>query len=120
VTRNLFGRTPTVDHTRLLQHLLRFSSRELGLLSFPRVGTLFATIFTSEDSHFEAKCLICKAPRPIAPCEAIADLNRSVDILVIGAGPTGLGAAKRLNQIVSATPVRAKTLLTKARTAPHG
>jgi cation diffusion facilitator CzcD-associated flavoprotein CzcO len=24
----------------------------------------------------------------------------SVDVLVIGAGPTGLGAAKRLNQIV--------------------
>lgn len=27
--------------------------------------------------------------------------NREVDVLVIGAGPTGLGAAKRLNQIVS-------------------
>lgn len=26
----------------------------------------------------------------------------SVDVLVIGAGPTGLGAAKRLNQLVSA------------------
>jgi flavin-dependent dehydrogenase len=25
----------------------------------------------------------------------------TVDVLVIGAGPTGLGAAKRLNQIVS-------------------
>lgn len=25
---------------------------------------------------------------------------RQVDILVIGAGPTGLGAAKRLNQVV--------------------
>jgi NADH dehydrogenase FAD-containing subunit len=30
-----------------------------------------------------------------------ADIYRSnVDVLVIGAGPTGLGAAKRLNQIV--------------------
>jgi flavin-dependent dehydrogenase len=28
-------------------------------------------------------------------------LLSSVDVLVIGAGPTGLGAAKRLNQIVS-------------------
>jgi hypothetical protein len=27
--------------------------------------------------------------------------HRQVDILVIGAGPTGLGAAKRLNQVVS-------------------
>lgn len=26
--------------------------------------------------------------------------SSSVDVLVIGAGPTGLGAAKRLNQIV--------------------
>ena len=25
----------------------------------------------------------------------------SVDVLIIGAGPTGLGAAKRLNQVVS-------------------
>ncbi len=28
----------------------------------------------------------------------------SVDVLVIGAGPTGLGAAKRLNQIVRIVP----------------
>lgn len=28
-------------------------------------------------------------------------LHSNVDVLVIGAGPTGLGAAKRLNQIVS-------------------
>lgn len=27
----------------------------------------------------------------------------NVDVLVIGAGPTGLGAAKRLNQIVGGT-----------------
>jgi hypothetical protein len=34
----------------------------------------------------------------------IADppLHSNVDVLVIGAGPTGLGASKRLNQIVSA------------------
>jgi ribulose 1,5-bisphosphate synthetase/thiazole synthase len=35
---------------------------------------------------------------------SIAKLTASpstVDVLVIGAGPTGLGAAKRLNQIVS-------------------
>ena len=29
---------------------------------------------------------------------------REVDVLVIGAGPTGLGAAKRLNQLVRALP----------------
>ena len=29
-----------------------------------------------------------------------ADRLSSVDVLVIGAGPTGLGAAKRLNQLV--------------------
>lgn len=41
---------------------------------------------------------------------------RSVDVLVIGAGPTGLGAAKRLNQIVwrslnddTSTPLTAST-----------
>ena len=28
----------------------------------------------------------------------------NVDILVIGAGPTGLGAAKRLNQLVRSSP----------------
>ena len=32
--------------------------------------------------------------------ESIADKTSSVDVLVIGAGPTGLGAAKRLNQLV--------------------
>lgn len=31
-------------------------------------------------------------------------LDSSVDVLVIGAGPTGLGAAKRLNQIVRIFP----------------
>lgn len=30
--------------------------------------------------------------------------SSSVDVLVIGAGPTGLGAAKRLNQIVGIPP----------------
>jgi cation diffusion facilitator CzcD-associated flavoprotein CzcO len=29
---------------------------------------------------------------------------RDVDVLIIGAGPTGLGAAKRLNQIVRLLP----------------
>jgi pyruvate/2-oxoglutarate dehydrogenase complex dihydrolipoamide dehydrogenase (E3) component len=31
----------------------------------------------------------------------ISDPRSNVDVLVIGAGPTGLGAAKRLNQLVS-------------------
>ena len=38
-----------------------------------------------------------------------ADLLRDgsyVDVLVIGAGPTGLGAAKRLNQLVRPVPAR--------------
>jgi ribulose 1,5-bisphosphate synthetase/thiazole synthase len=30
----------------------------------------------------------------------LTSVYSSVDVLVIGAGPTGLGAAKRLNQIV--------------------
>lgn len=36
----------------------------------------------------------------------LADHRRfsNVDVLVIGMGPTGLGAAKRLNQIVSPSP----------------
>ncbi len=29
----------------------------------------------------------------------------SVDVLVIGAGPTGLGAAKRLKQLVCLSPI---------------
>ena len=38
---------------------------------------------------------------PMSDILALTDLtNSSVDILVIGAGPTGIGAAKRLNQIV--------------------
>lgn len=36
----------------------------------------------------------------------------SVDVLVIGAGPTGLGAAKRLKQIVRlVTPIARSTTL---------
>lgn len=37
------------------------------------------------------------------PMDNTTDNNvfSSVDVLVIGAGPTGLGAAKRLNQLVS-------------------
>lgn len=44
-------------------------------------------------------------------CSVIAELkllliefDSSVDVLVIGAGPTGLGAAKRLNQLVRKSP----------------
>lgn len=33
--------------------------------------------------------------------------SSNVDVLVIGAGPTGLGAAKRLNHIVSTHPAAA-------------
>ena len=32
-------------------------------------------------------------------------VSSNVDVLVIGAGPTGLGAAKRLNQLVRSLPV---------------
>jgi heterodisulfide reductase subunit A-like polyferredoxin len=35
-----------------------------------------------------------------SPMEGTDNGDSSVDVLVIGAGPTGLGAAKRLNQIV--------------------
>jgi NADH dehydrogenase FAD-containing subunit len=38
-------------------------------------------------------------PRNLATT-SILTLDSEVDVLVIGAGPTGLGAAKRLNQIV--------------------
>lgn len=34
------------------------------------------------------------------PSEFPTNRPSSVDVLVIGAGPTGLGAAKRLNQLV--------------------
>jgi hypothetical protein len=46
-----------------------------------------------------------------------------VDVLVIGAGPTGLGAAKRLNQIVrlpSASPPILQRILTTVRMVHHG
>ena len=43
----------------------------------------------------------------------------SVDVLVIGAGPTGLGAAKRLNQIVWCTYSSCiSTALTKSTGRP--
>lgn len=41
---------------------------------------------------------------PNACCHLISTIDQpysNVDVLVIGAGPTGLGAAKRLNQLVS-------------------
>ena len=47
----------------------------------------------------------------------------NVDILVIGSGPTGLGAAKRLKQIVGAPAVHSiKTylLIQDCRAALHG
>jgi NADH dehydrogenase FAD-containing subunit len=49
-------------------------------------------------------------------------LRSSVDVLVIGAGPTGLGAAKRLHQIVRSvtSPKYCKTKANIRRTAPHG
>lgn len=34
----------------------------------------------------------------------LIDSDSSIDVLVIGAGPTGLGAAKRLNQLVRQCP----------------
>ncbi|MBE3049149.1 hypothetical protein IMZ48_42955 [Candidatus Bathyarchaeota archaeon] len=41
-------------------------------------------------------------PQPTTPLLSWTALTicRNVDVLVIGAGPTGLGAAKRLNQMV--------------------
>ena len=61
-------------------------------------------------------------PLECAPC--LADRNLSeVDVLVIGAGPTGLGAAKRLNQLVSSPHLHIshpRTRLTNLRMAPHG
>jgi ribulose 1,5-bisphosphate synthetase/thiazole synthase len=45
----------------------------------------------------------------------------SVDVLVIGAGPTGLGAAKRLNQIVLEPHLRSLPSLTEClRMVHHG
>ena len=44
-------------------------------------------------------------PFPKSSLELVARLTSppsNVDVLVIGAGPTGLGAAKRLHQIVTA------------------
>ena len=37
---------------------------------------------------------------PLIQSSPKANCLSSVDVLVIGAGPTGLGAAKRLNQLV--------------------
>jgi hypothetical protein len=41
--------------------------------------------------------------------EDVTDLSSEVDVLVIGAGPTGLGAAKRLNQVVCPATFTADT-----------
>ena len=52
----------------------------------------------------------------------LTNLYSDVDVLVIGAGPTGLGAAKRLNQIVRGavdTDVY-KIWANRSRTAHHG
>lgn len=48
-------------------------------------------------------------PRRVCPVIAerkllLIVMDSSVDVLVIGAGPTGLGAAKRLNQLVRKCP----------------
>ena len=46
----------------------------------------------------------------------LTSLISSVDVLVIGAGPTGLGAAKRLHQIVcpAAHQLKAEALLIRS------
>ncbi|KAF2746905.1 hypothetical protein M011DRAFT_468189 [Sporormia fimetaria CBS 119925] len=50
---------------------------------------------------------------------AVEEIN--VDVLVIGAGPTGLGAAKRLHQIVrAASPAACDRPSNRPRMAPHG
>jgi NADH dehydrogenase FAD-containing subunit len=41
-----------------------------------------------------------------ANCRTQLKAHSSVDVLVIGAGPTGLGAAKRLNQIVRSSNLK--------------
>jgi ribulose 1,5-bisphosphate synthetase/thiazole synthase len=48
-------------------------------------------------------CVLPKLPQPQRYFQTYSSLTQcysEVDVLVIGAGPTGLGAAKRLNQIV--------------------
>ena len=46
---------------------------------------------------------------------------RDVDILIIGAGPAGLGAAKRLNQIVRLSDLSSRSIAdAKDRTVRHG
>ena len=51
-----------------------------------------------------------------------ADRLSSVDVLVIGAGPTGLGAAKRLNQLVRCHELgnRGRDAHLKRRMGHHG
>jgi NADH dehydrogenase FAD-containing subunit len=60
--------------------------------------------------------------RPSLAARIVLTGGSSVDVLVIGAGPTGLGAAKRLNQIVR-PPIRETArgcVLNNGRMAPHG
>lgn len=55
--------------------------------------------------------------------QTLTSVHSQVDILVIGAGPTGLGAAKRLNQIVGNEKyaIEGPILLTDLpRTVRHG
>ena len=58
-------------------------------------------------------------PPPTMPTSLTKQTD--VDVLIIGAGPTGLGAAKRMNQIVrSNDEAFVEPELTTSRTVRHG
>lgn len=63
---------------------------------------------TSPDSEGHTSCeneLSRRVCSMIAEVKLLlTDSDSSIDVLVIGAGPTGLGAAKRLNQLVRKCP----------------
>lgn len=87
----------------------------------PSLTPTCSTLPARPSSVFQVSKKSCRAPwvPPRKKCTFTACLHKerernrelalttrcsSVDVLVIGAGPTGLGAAKRLNQIVRLLP----------------
>lgn len=105
-TRSTADKPPRISHTahRTRTHAFNCRCRSRSRSRSPRlasprlaqrtkIDTLHLTPFPPPHLHLHPPPL----PSPIVPNMSTTE----VETLVIGAGPTGLGAAKRLNQLVS-------------------